>query len=637
MLAILRRSLDSWIVRGLFLLLCLAFVLWGIGGDMLRSIRGGGNDWAARVGSRTVTAEELREAYQRQLAGVTRALGGKIAPTPEMRRSVAFQALQNLVLGQAVAGEEARLGVVVPKADLQQAILEIPQFRGSDGRYDPAVARQVLSQNNLTETQLFDMIRSDAGERQVLGAVRAGAFPSDSETKLLFAYQREKRSADFVEVPFTSGVAPEPTDADLHRYYDNHPDLRRTPEYRHVKAVVLSVETVGKSITVSDEELKKAYEANRDAFKKEETRSVQLLTTEDEAAAQKLAAAWQAGADWPAMQKMAQESKANAFELPDADRAQLPVPALAKAVFAASPDTVPAPEHDDLGWHVFRVTKITPGRDISFDQAKDELRTRIVADRAGQQIFDDANKLDNILASGTSLDELPNDLGLQAATGTLDAAGRTTSGREAPIPGSPALRKALVAAAFAAHVGEPPHLQEVPAAAPGGAVSYFAVTVDKITPPTDRPYAEVADAVRAAWTADARRHAANERATGVFTAVQDGATLADAAQKAGLTVRRSLPTSREAPPQGFPLQLVRPLFSLKPKEVTMVQTGDAYLVALPAEIMVPDPSKDPEGYASMRDQVREAMARDTEVTFATAVRDRAGLQVNPDVVQSMIQ
>ena len=39
-------------------------------------------------------------------------------------------------------------------------------------------------------------------------------------------------------------------------------------------------------------------------------------------------------------------------------------------------------------------------------------------------------------------------IGLAAVTGTLDAGGNTPSGEPAPIPGSPALRDAVIKAAF---------------------------------------------------------------------------------------------------------------------------------------------------------------------------------------------
>ena len=51
-------------------------------------------------------------------------------------------------------------------------------------------------------------------------------------------------------------------------------------------------------------------------------------------------------------------------------------------------------------------------------------------------MYDRANKVDDLLASGAPLDELPGDLGLAGVTGTLDAQGNTPDGTPAPIPGA---------------------------------------------------------------------------------------------------------------------------------------------------------------------------------------------------------
>ena len=53
-------------------------------------------------------------------------------------------------------------------------------------------------------------------------------------------------------------------------------------------------------------------------------------------------------------------------------------------VFAAAPDTVTGPEKGALGWHIVRVTKVTPGSEQSFDEVKDELRGRGAGRQGGR-------------------------------------------------------------------------------------------------------------------------------------------------------------------------------------------------------------------------------------------------------------
>ncbi len=112
-------------------------------------------------------------------------------------------------------------------------------------------------------------------------------------------------------------------------------------------------------------------------------------------------------------------------------------------------------------WYVVKVTKVTPGSDRRLDDVKDELRNDVLADKAADLMYDRANKVDDVLGSGASLDEMPGDLGLAGVAGTLDAEGNTADGTPAPIPGPDELKTALIAAAFEAQKGDPPQLTEV--------------------------------------------------------------------------------------------------------------------------------------------------------------------------------
>ena len=181
------------------------------------------------------------------------------------------------------------------------------------------------------------------------------------------------------------------------------------------------------------------------------------------------------------MQAAAKADGAAAIAQDDATEVQFPDPDLAKAVFSTPAETVSEPVKGQLGWFVVKVTKIAGGATTTFDQAKDALRARILASKAADLIYDRANKLDQLLGNGTSLDNLPSDLGLIGVTGTLDAKGNTPAGGPAPIPGSAELKAAIIAAAFKARPGDQPQLTEVPTPSTGGS-AYYALTVEKRDP-----------------------------------------------------------------------------------------------------------------------------------------------------------
>src|SRR5579872_692309 len=304
MISAFRRMLDTWVARGFFLIMVFAFVIWGVG-DVVRLI--GTSTWVAKVNGQTIEGAQLQEAYQRDMVQASRSLPSGQEPTPEQRQNVANEALQQLIAQAAINQELQRLRIVTPDPAVRQSIFAMPAFRGANGQFDRQTFEAVLRTNSLSEARFLEMMRGDLAQRQLLGAVSAGATTPEVMLLPLFQGQFEKRSADMVEFPLAAAPEPPaPTQAELQRWYDNHPDLYSTPEFRRIKAIVLSPQTLAKDITITDADLKAAYEQHKAEYVKPAKRSAEVISVPDEAKAKELAASWQGGADWAAMQKAAE-------------------------------------------------------------------------------------------------------------------------------------------------------------------------------------------------------------------------------------------------------------------------------------------------------------------------------------------
>jgi peptidyl-prolyl cis-trans isomerase D len=361
-----------------------------------------------------------------------------------------------------------------------------------------------------------------------------------------------------------------------------------------------------------------------------------VISTTDEARATALAEQWRAGADWTSMEAAAKADGAAAIVQDDATETQFPDPDLAKAVFSTAPDTVPPPIKGVLGWFVIKVTKATQGGVESFDQVKDKLRHRVVTEKALELVYDKANKLDGAFGNGTTLDTLPLDQGVAAATVTLDKNGDTPAGAPAALPGEDEIRTAIASAAFAAQKGDPPQLTEVQTPATGGS-GYYALTVQDIMPAGAKPFDAVRGAVIEDWHADQRRHSAEMAATAMLRAVKEGKNFSDAARDASVFPTLSPVVTRTQPDPAMPPEVQQVLFSLKKGEPTMVETAAGFLVATPVEIIEPDPATDTARYDQVRAAVARTVAGDLTDVFSEALRLRANPRINQANVDQIVQ
>ena len=634
MISIFRAFLNTWAAKVFFLLLISVFVIWGVG-DVFTNRP---TDTAvATVGSRRIEMDEVADAYRRQLSQVTRMLGGQGEPTMEMKRGVAAQALERLITQVALAAAIADMGLVVPDAALRQAVWETAAFNGPDGKFNRRQFEEVLRNNGLNEPRFLNLMRIEIGQRQLMTAARAGAVSPETMTRLVYSFQQEKRVAEMVELRLDAVVPPDAPDAAvLQRWYANNIASFSSPEYRRIKAVILAPERLAAGVTPDEAALRTAYQTRAAEFNQPEKRSVQVLLSQDEARAKALAETWRGGADWAAIQEAAKTEGAAPVELSDAVRGEIPAPELAAAIFAAALDTVADPVRSQLGWHVVRVTKVTPGTSRPFEDVRAMLVTQVQNDLAADLLYDRANKVDDLLAGGAPLDELPGDLGLAAVTGTLDARGLTPEGVAAPLPGSDELRAAVLQAVFQAGRGEPARLIETPRK-PGVLSGFFAFVVEDIAPPAPRPFDEVAERVLADWTRMEIRRTQEEAAAKMLAALQGGQSLADAALIADVPVRRLPEVSRGArPADEVPFQLVSPLYELKPGEATMVETAAGFVVAVLAEVQPAQPEADPIGYAQVREALAGAIGDDVQAALIAGLRARARPQVNKVMVDRIV-
>jgi peptidyl-prolyl cis-trans isomerase D len=454
--------------------------------------------------------------------------------------------------------------------------------------------------------------------------------------KAVYAFENQTRIANLVQLPFAAAAAPSPpADSVLQRCYRNHPTAFSAPEYRRITLVILSPEVLARDVPVPDADIRAAYDrmvANTPSLP--EKRTVEVVVAQDQAAAQAIARQWSGGADWGAVQKAAAAAGATALLLPQITASELPSAALAQAAFKAPANTVTGPiANGAAGYAVLEVTAVTPGgASESYAQAAPALRDQIARERAVALVDQRVDALQDALAGRTPLERLPGDLGLAALEGSIDSDGLTEQGQPAPIPGTPALRQAIVAQAFKQTVGQPAVLIN------GPDNSYFALTVDGITPATTKAYADVQGQVLASWTAAQMQREQEVQATNMLQAMKGGRTLQGVADPLGLQVTTTPPLTRDGQaPAGVPPNLVAPLFSLSQGDSTMIETPDGFVVAQLAQIQTPNPDADPVGYQQLRASLAGNLADDMQAVFAGVVTARDNPRINQSVIQQIAQ
>ena len=616
MLQAIRSRAGSLVVKGLFGLLILTFGIWGIG-DIFRNRPT--DTVIVTIGDQSIRAEDLQAAVRRELERLSARFGGAIDIQQAKKLGIIDDVLDELIDRSLLDQEAARLRLEVSDEVIRNAITDNPKFRTPDGQFDHALFNAVLAENHLTEDQFVTLMRRDIPRGDLRQAVVLGAVAPQSIVDLLYRYRNEKRVADIVALLIAdAGDVGQPSDAELTAFYDAHQDLFRAPEYREFTLASLSPSNIAQGIEIPEATLKEQFDQRQDELQLPEQREVQQILAPSEDKIKEAEAALTAGKDWKEVATQIAGQNPETIELGLMKREELPR-VLADVAFELALNKPSEPMKTPLGWHILRVVKIEPAVTQTFEQAKPKLEAELTHDEAVDRIYKVANRVDDALAGGMSIEDAAGKFELKKTEiAAADVSGHDPESNPVALP-LPA--NGVLKLAFATDEGQTSRVTE----SPDGAI--FMVRVSKVMPPAIKPLAQVKEQAVAAWQAEKRREKVANTATELAAAVKPDARLAAVAAEKGLKVTTALPLRRRPGRDDTTSPaLVAKLFAAKTGEVVTAADAAGSYVAQLDEVQTPEA---PSGSATaeVSRDLDQGMRTDLAVEFTQALRARFPVEI----------
>ncbi|MGH6948966.1 MAG: peptidyl-prolyl cis-trans isomerase, partial [Kiloniellales bacterium] len=479
-----RNFLAKVVTFVLFGLLILSFAIWGIG-DVFRGATGG----TTIVEAGPVEIDQ--RVYERELARSVNQLSAQFGGQIDRRQLLSFgigdQVLAQLV-GRAVIDAEAQeLGLVVTDAMVTDVLTDASAFGDGQGGFNRAAFAQYLFRTQQSEEEYLASLRGQILRSNLTGALTGGLATPEVLARRLFDYREETRIAQYLRLD-TAAFAdevPAPEEAALAAFYEENTASFMAPERRQLTYLRIDPEELTEEIAVSEEAIAEAYAARLHELSTPERRHLEQLLFDDRAAAQAAAERIAGGADFAAL---AGELKLGApIDLGTLARDELEQasPALAEAAFGVAAGEVAGPVESPLGWHLVKVLAVEAGKEPTLDELRETLKHDLARADAVEAVISLANRLDDTLGGGATLEEAGPRLGLAVhEIPAVDRQGNDVNGQ--PLADLPP-GDVFLQTAFELGAGEESLLTETER---GG---YFVVRVDDVTASAPRPLEEVRD------------------------------------------------------------------------------------------------------------------------------------------------
>ncbi len=518
----------------------------------------------AKVNRESITQSMVAAESERERRRLAAQIGADFDPgmiDPVRLQSVVLeQVIARTLLGQAVAD----LGLGVSDSQVASAIRRNPNFQ-VDGVFQESRFRLVaqgmgyLPQTFVAETR--ELMALD----QLQSGINGTALLTERDVRnhaRLISQRRDLAYLAFTVEQFMDQVEVSDDDVAL-RYDENRVDFM-TEELVDVDFVQLSLLSLAEdpSISVSEEELVVAYEADREAAHAgEERRGRHILLTlsgardasQAEAELNALRARIEAGESFGDLAREFSEDPGSAAQGGD-------LGLVGRGVFDATfeealygleaPGAIAGPVATEFGYHLIQLVEVRASEYPAFDVARIELEQRLRREQAQALFQERLRELDNLAF------ERPNDLSVVAAELGLDIQRVDGVSRSAGAGafGAEALRTAL----FSREVLDSGFNSAAVEYAPGNAI---VMRVAERHPAEQIPLAALDQELRALIVNERARSLAQTAREAALARVEAGDPVADVAATYGLNWQRFESATRSS--QDIPREVLEAAFRLQ--------------------------------------------------------------------------
>ncbi|MGE5566710.1 MAG: peptidyl-prolyl cis-trans isomerase, partial [Parcubacteria group bacterium] len=404
-------------------------------------------------------------------------------------------------------------------------------------------------------------MRDDMAQQQMTAAMASGLRMPRAYGALGAAYVMESRDATFFLVdPRMVPPPAQPTDAQLEAFMKANAAQLTRPEFRQLTIVRFSGKAVEPTVKVDPAEVKKRYDFAKESLSKPETRTVVQIPAKDAATAARVAQALKSGVDIAPAAKMA---GVEPILYADKPRTAIADPKVADIAFSLPAGAVSDPIQGQLAYAVVKVLKVTPGKQVSFEEARPQIEAQLRQDEAAQKVYDLSQVYQDAHTAGANLTEAAAKAGVPVETTALvTAQGQLQDGKPSNIPAE------ILKTAFDLTQGGESDIEEA------GKGEYYAVRVDKIVAPALPPLAEIKPQLARVYMLQQLSKAMQAKAEALSARVQKGEPIEQVASSVGTRPITVAGVSRAKAQQFAKLgrDFLMKMFGAKPGEVFTAQS-----------------------------------------------------------------
>jgi len=523
MLQFMRNRASSWMIKGILLIIVLAFIFMGVG-----NFRDRNDVAAATVNGKKISLNEFQDRYYYLMDDVRRQFGNNLNDDILGMLKLKEQAMEQLISETLLLQKSVELGFQVSDQELSDTIRQMSYFQ-QDGRFNHELYGRILERNRMTPEMFEQKQRQDMLTQKVRQLIIDSVKVSEDEARRWYDWQNTEikiKAAVFKPEKFVQAT---PSEEALEQYFDENKEKYKAGEKTRITYMPFNPDNYTESVTVEADEIQQYYDDKQDTYRTEKTIDVShILIKVDEDAPEATVSAKQAeimevyekvtsGQDFAdCAREYSEDTSSSEGGVLGVFKKEELVPAFAEKAFSMEVGEISEPVLTQFGWHIIKLDKINAASVTELAEVKQDIRKALAIGGAREMAYDAALSAFDAAINSNSIKQAAEQLGVEAQTTPLFLRTDKLEG----LSGS----SELVQQAFNLLEGDLSDVVEV-----GGV--YYLFQVDQRQAPQVPELEVVSEQVKEDLTLQMREEKARTEAEAFLKALLEGATFDTAAKR----------------------------------------------------------------------------------------------------------
>ncbi len=279
MIEAMREKMQGVFATVVIVFICVMFALWSVETLFSRSAQ---VKAPLTVDGIDISEQQINQAVSMARERYSEMFKGKMDPSFLTDKMLREPAIESLIGRTVLAKQVAGMKMAAAPASIDREIVRNPEFSQDGQRFDPTTFKDKLRGAGMTPAMYRARLNDALVMEQLQRGVADTAFTTEKQIAAVAALEAQTRNLEYVRLAEKNAVdSIHPDDQAVEQYFNEHANEFMTEETVTLEYLDLNKAELAHEATVSDDELKEAYEKEKAAYKPSAERHAAHILVEE--------------------------------------------------------------------------------------------------------------------------------------------------------------------------------------------------------------------------------------------------------------------------------------------------------------------------------------------------------------------